>query len=188
MTVSSNLAHIDNTCAKARKQLGLLYRHFHPAGRATLSRLYTSTVLPLLDYCACVWDPHQVMITYSNKLEATQKFAAKLATGLWSSSQDPVNQLNWSSLAARRRKQKLLLCRRILLGGSIIPASVFTPHPHPSPRFHHSMALYGPNIKTLAHLHFFFPSVIKLWNKLPCDFISVSTQATFKRMLSLVDL
>jgi len=38
VTVSSNLfwsANIHNTCAKARKQLGLLYQHFHcsaPAG------------------------------------------------------------------------------------------------------------------------------------------------------------
>ena len=67
VTVSSNLswsAHIDNTCAKARKQLGLLYQRFHPAGRKALSRLYKSTLLLLLDYCACVWDPHHT--TYLN--------------------------------------------------------------------------------------------------------------------------
>ena len=135
VTVSSNLSwttHIDNTCARARKQLGLLYRHFHPAGREALSRLYTSTVLPLLDYCACVWDPYQA--TFSNKLETIQKFAAKLATGLWASGQDAINQLNWPPLAMRRKKQilKLLLCRHILLGGSIIPAS---PHPTLLPDF-----------------------------------------------------
>ena len=83
VTVTSNLswsAHIDNTCVKARKQLGLLYRHFHLVGRKALSRLYKSTVLPLLDYGACVWDPHKV--TKIQKLEAVQRFAAKLATGL----------------------------------------------------------------------------------------------------------
>ena len=185
VTVSSNLSwstHIDNTCVRARKQLGLLYRHFHPAGREALSRLYTSTVLPLLDYCACVWDPYQA--TFSNKLETIQKFAAKLATGLWASGHDAINKLNWPPLAMRRKKQKLLLCRRILLGGSIIPASVFSPHPHPSPRLHHCMALQGQRAKTSAHLYSYFPSVIKLWNKLPSEFISVSTQATFKYLLS----
>ena len=34
-------------------------------------------------------------------------------------------------LATCQKRQKLLLCRRILLGGSIIPSSISTPHPHP---------------------------------------------------------
>ena len=189
VTVTSDLswsAHIDNTCAKSRKQLGLLYR---PAGRRALSRLYTSTVLPLLDYCACVWDPHQV--SYIAKLEAVQKFAAKLATGLWSPGhQDPVQLMNWCPLVVRRKIQKLLLCRRILLGGSIIPASTFAPHPRPSPRLHHSMALHRPRTKTSAHLHSFLPNVVKLWNNLPPQLVDVTvrTQASFKHLLSSVVL
>ena len=185
VTVTSNLswsAHIDNTCVKARKQLGRLYCHFHPAGRRALSRLYKSTVLPLLDYCACVWDPHQV--AKIQKLEAVQRFAAKLATGLWSSGcQDPIQLMNWPPLATRQKRQKLLLCRRILLGGSIIPSSIFTPHPHHSPRLHHCMALHRPNTRTSAHLHSFFPSTGKLLNKLPSELISIRTQATFKSWL-----
>ena len=193
--MTSNLpwsAHIDNTCVKARKQLGLLYCHFHHAGRRALSRLYKSTVLPLLDYCACVQDPHQV--TKIQKLEAVQRFAAKLATGLWSSGcQDPIQLMNCPPpppppppLATRRKRQKLLLCRRILLGGSIIPSSIFTPHPHHSPRLHHCMALHCPtDTRTSAHLHSFFPSTVKLWNELPSKLISVRTQATFKSWLLL---
>ena len=157
VTVTSNLswsAHIDNTCVKARKQLGLLYRHFHPAGRRALSRLYKSTVLSLLDYCACVWDPHQV--TKIQKLEAAQRFAAKLATGLWSSGcQDPIQLMNWPTLATCRKRQKLLLCRRILLGGSIMPSSIFTPHPHHSPRLHLPIQELQP-----TYTHF----SLALWN------------------------
>ena len=185
VTVTSNLswsAHIDNTCVKAKKQLGLLYRHFHLAGRKALSRLYKSTVLPLLDYCACVWDPHQV--TKIQKLEAVQRFAAKLATGLWlAGCQDPTRLINWPPLVTRRKRQKLLLCRRILLGGSIIPSSIFTPHPHPSTRLHHCIALYCPNTRTSAHLHSYFPSTVKLWNDLSTELISVRTQTTFKLWL-----
>ena len=124
----------------------------------------------------------------SNKLEAIQKFAAKLATSLWTSGQDATNQLNWPPLAMHRKKQKLLLCRHILLGGSIIPALVLTPHPHPSPRLHHCMALYSRRAKTSAHLHSYFPSVTELWNKLPSTSISVSTQAAFKYSLSQLAL
>ena len=57
-----------------------------------------STVLPLLDYSAYVWDPHHT--TYINKLKVKQRFAAKLATGLWfPGCQDPIQIMNWLPLA-----------------------------------------------------------------------------------------
>ena len=141
-----------------------------------ICRLYKSTVPPLLDYCACVWNPRQT--THINKLEAIQRFAAKLATGLKSSGcQDPIQIMNWLPLAACQKRQKLLLCRRILVGGSIVPPSVFTPRPHPSPRLHQYMALYCPSTKTSAHLHSFFLSVVIVWNKLSSDLIFVHSQA-----------
>ena len=53
--------------------------------------------LPLLDYCACVWDPHHT--TCINKLKVIQEFAAKLATGLWfPGCQDPIQIMNWPPL------------------------------------------------------------------------------------------
>ena len=91
--------------------------------------------------------------------------------------------MNWPPLVTHRKRQKLLLSRRILLGGSIIPSSNFTPHPHPSPRLHHCMALLRPNMRTSAHLHSYFPSTVKLWNELSSELISVCTQATFKLWL-----
>ena len=55
VTVSLNLswsANIHNACAKGRKQLGLLYQHFHCSA-------------PLLDYCGYVHvGPHHT--TYIN--------------------------------------------------------------------------------------------------------------------------
>ena len=118
--------------------------------------------LPLLDYCACVWDPHHT--TCINKFKVIQRFAAKLATGLWfPGCQDPIQTLNWPPHA---EKGKSCCCEHILLGGSIIPPLVFTPHPHPSPRLHQCVAFYHPITKTSAHLHSFFPSVVTLWNKL----------------------
>ena len=77
VTISSDLSwssHIINTCNKARKQLGFLYRNFYQADRKNIAYLYKSTVLPLLDYCNCVWDPYHA--TYAAK---TRKSA-----GIWS--------------------------------------------------------------------------------------------------------
>ena len=101
VTVSLNLswsAHIDNTCAKARKQLGLFYQHFHPAGRKALSRPYKiHCFAPAGLLCLCV-GPHHT--TYINKLKVKQRFAAKLDTGLWfPGCQDPIQIMNWLPLA-----------------------------------------------------------------------------------------
>ena len=134
VTICSNLSwatHINNTCLKAKKQLGVIYRHFHPAGEGSIIQLYKSTVLPLLDYCSCVWDPYQT--TYINMIEGVQKFAARLATKQWNTSyNDLLAQLGWPLLSTRRKQQKLFLCHRILSGYSIILPSSFTPHPSPT--------------------------------------------------------
>ena len=75
-------------------------------------------VLPNLDYCSCVWDPH---FKTSTQVEAVQSFAAKLSTKRWSDSYESLlSRLDWEPLTSRHRRQKLLLCHRILLGSSII--------------------------------------------------------------------
>ena len=79
VTISSDLkwnAHILNTCNSAKRKLGLLYRNFYQADQTVLSHLYL--VLPKLDYCNSVWDPHAV--TQIDRLESVQRFAAKLCT------------------------------------------------------------------------------------------------------------
>ena len=48
----------------------------------SIAHLYKAIFLALLDYCCWMWNPHQSI--YTAKLEKVQKFAAKLATGLWS--------------------------------------------------------------------------------------------------------
>ena len=87
-----------------------------------------STILPLPDYCACLWDPHQT--TYINTLEATQTFAAKLATGLWSPGcQDPIQLMNWPPLEHTEKDKSCCLVDQ-----SYHPQySLLTPPQAPSP-------------------------------------------------------
>ena len=45
--IQSNLSwtsHVDKACSKAKQQLGLIYRHFHPAGLSCIAQLFKSTV------------------------------------------------------------------------------------------------------------------------------------------------
>ena len=93
ITISQNLSwslHMGNTCCKARRMLGYLYRFFRLADRACLSQLYRSLVLPVLSYCSSVWDPLES--THINKLERVQGFAARLVTGRWSERLEPIRK------------------------------------------------------------------------------------------------
>ena len=65
------------------------------------------------------------------------------------------------------------------------PASVFAPHPHPSPRLHHCMAGTAPPWhKNLSPSSLFPPNIVKIWTNLPPHL----PQATFKYLLSSVVL
>ena len=66
---------VESVCTKARKLLGLLYRHFHNnTGTNTLLELFTTLVRPHLEYAAPVWDPSTA--NNINKLEDNQKYQA----------------------------------------------------------------------------------------------------------------
>ena len=116
MTITSDLKwslHILHSCNSAKRKLGLLYRNFYQADQRTLTHLYKALVLPKLDYCSCVWDPSSSSLTA--KLEAVQRFAAKLCSKQWSGdSHSLVSSLGWPPLQSRRLRQKAMLCRRII--------------------------------------------------------------------------
>jgi len=38
--------------------LGLIHRKLHQASPQARHTIYRSTILPKLDYCCAVWDPH----------------------------------------------------------------------------------------------------------------------------------
>ena len=187
VTISQDLSwnlHIAGTCSRARRLLGFIYRSFGGGTEPrALVRLYSSLVLPVLDYCSSIWDP--LFKTLVDKLEKVQSFAARLVTGRW---MDPVEDLSqslgWPLLAKRRVFQKLCLCRRILLGGSLIPPSVFVPHPSPSARSHaNSQPLFRQGVRTRYHQQSFFVSVVSKWNSIPGEMVELSSHLAFKRHL-----
>ena len=72
-------AHIETVVSKARKALGCIYRRFYRnAHTSVLTKLYTTLVRPLLEYCCVPWDPH--LEKDIEKLESVQKLACKICT------------------------------------------------------------------------------------------------------------
>ena len=72
-------SHINSTCSKARKLIGLLYRRFYGnVDNQSLFELYNILVRPHLEYASPLWDPY--LIKDIAKLESVQKFALKLCS------------------------------------------------------------------------------------------------------------
>ena len=192
VTVTSDLkwnTHITNTCAKARQQLGIINRSFNQANASTLFHLYRCLVLPTLDYCSSVWDPHTGL--HINKLESVQRLAARIITKCWSNPQSrthPIHSLNLCSLQDRRWRQKAMICGRILKGCSVIPPTYFTHHPHLSLRLHHSYPLVTPFAKTAAHQSSFFISSTRIWNSLPDHVVCAPSGSSFKNRLKTLSI
>ena len=144
---------------------------FHLAGPSCLTQLYKSLVVPILDYCSCMWDPNYTL--YVDKLESVQKFATKVILRDWNSCYNYwMKLLNLLLLSIRRKKQKLFLCYRIVTGRSIIPPTLFTPHPCPSLRHAHHIPLYYPRFRTSSHQASFYVSVIPFWKTLHRTIVS----------------
>ena len=172
------------TYSRAKKILGVIYRSFGLADQVCISRLYKTLVRSVLEYCDCVWDPYQAK--YINMLEGVQSLAGRIATRRWRGSATAIRKLlKWPLLASRRRYHKLLLCRKILTGISIIPQSVFTPHPYSSVRLPNSCPIFIPSVCSNYHRSSFFVSSIPLWNSLSESLVGLSSYLAFKRHLKL---
>ena len=100
-----------------------------------------STVLPYLDYCSSVWDPHhQKNIA---KLNSVQAFASKVVLQNWSLFRDDrLSTLGWVPLRKHHQIQKLVMCHKIVRNSSILPSSYFSFLPSVSRPLRHSHNMY----------------------------------------------
>ena len=126
-------------------------------------------VLPNLDYCSCVWDPH---LKTSTQVEAVQSFAAKLSTKRWSDSF--TQQIGLGTIDFQTQKTKTALVSSYF----VRELPYFSPHPHPNSQ-HHT----GPLCSDSYFSKFLFClSVASLWNFLPDSVISVRSLFSFKHL------
>ena len=131
------ISYTESTCLKAKKQLGLIHRHYHQAPRVARERLYKPTVLPHLDYCACVWDQS------TRRNWTLYRLLPQVVLQNWTAPwQQRLSIVKWPCLEDRRKVQKLIMCHKIINGRSCIPSSIFSQHPYPSQRHSHRFLFY----------------------------------------------
>ena len=85
VTISADLTwskYIDHTCKSEKRHLGMIHWKFHQSSPQVRSKLYSSVILPKLEYCCSVWGPHQQKYMY--KLDSVQRCACRVTTKDWS--------------------------------------------------------------------------------------------------------
>ena len=187
VVISSKLQwndHIHYISSKARKRLGFMYRNLQNASIAAKLHLYKSSVLPILDYCCCVWAPHHTNLI--EELESVQHLAFKIISNNWSCSVSNLMSLPFfksiSPLTVRRSYFLVLNVQRIITGRSPLLSSFEFSSPSAT-RSSDEYKLIEPHVQTLSHQSSFFIKGIKLWNSLPSDIASVYTSKNFKLIL-----
>ena len=122
---------------------------------------------PSVSRIRCVWDPHKQ--TQIDKLEKINKRAARFITGnrIFAHGNTELNfsPLGWSTLQERRAKLKVTMLYKIR--NDLIRISKKDLVPATSLRYRLNYAV--PHSKLERHLHSFFPSSIRLWNRLPSE-------------------
>ncbi|KAM7313642.1 hypothetical protein ISCGN_003489 [Ixodes scapularis] len=113
--------HVAGVVAKARRTMGFVSRVSKPCGPLAFRTLYTSIVLPMLEYCSAVWSPSQQHLATrieSVQRRATRTFCARATGAADTHYETRLNIAGWRSLEQRRSIARMrLLCR--VLDGSL---------------------------------------------------------------------
>ena len=190
VTVSNNLRwdlHIKNIVARSNKLLGFIR---HVAGEChsdVLLQLYRTMVLPILDYCAPVWSPHNINLKSS--LERVQRTATRAILHQRRREQDydvRLERLGLSYLSNRRDYLSICLIAKCLSTPvcfdsmpSLSSIKVNTRHQEHL-KFHH---LYA---RTDALLHNSIHNFPTKWSSLPytvSDSFLCKSFSNFKTLL-----
>ena len=182
-------SHIEYLLRKVAPKVLLLKRmafHLH-LPQSVISRCYLSMVRPVLEYASPVW------INCSKKdsrtLEKLQLQAARAARHGCAPLRDCdlLEQLNWPTLAWRRRQQCLLLLWRLMHHQGPPKLEALIP-PTADARTHYalrkSQTIAFPHCTTHAHNSSFLPATIALWNDLPASIQSSKSLHSFRSALS----
>ena len=173
--------HIQSTCTKARKLLGLLYHQFsNNTNPEVMAKLYLSLVRPHLEYGAQVWHPY--LSRDVNALEKVQKFGLRICSRQWTKCyQELLALFHLPSLENRRLFLSLSVFFKIIHNLVYFP-TIHYPIPLSSfsSRYNHDHQFCIPFARTNHLKHSFLPNSVSLWNNLPSQAVTCTTLSLFK--------
>ena len=182
--------HVDTAVSKADRMIGFLRRNLSSAPQKVKLQAYKSLVLPHVEYCSSVWDPH----TKSNikKIEAVQRRAARFILhdyGRESSVTAMLQALDLPPLEVRRKNNRLTMMHKIVhqkVDLSLEGHLQFNRRGEGvvATRNHNPLSLDVPRSRTNCFQNSFFPKTARDWNLLSYDTTSINNPSTFKLKLT----
>lgn len=180
--------HIDTVVKKANSTSAFLQRNIGPCPRQTKVLCYKALIRPLTEYACTVWDPATQRDI--NRLEMIQRRYARFTFNDFqrtSSVSAMLQQLHWPTLQERRAQFKVIMIYRCLHNLVHIPLTHLEFTTTTSQRGH-SQKLIIPFARTLAYQRSFFPDSIRLWNLLPEDAVSCTSEDHFRQRVQPLQL
>ena len=155
--------HVENISKSANKALGFLRRNLRINSVKAKEQAYLTYVRPILEYSCTVWDPYRIY--QQRQLEMVQRRAARFVCNRYRQTSSVTNMmagLDWEPLIKRRRAFRMIMFYKMHSGlVAIHPTLYLTPR-----QYHTSHKYYIPHSRIDQHAFSFFPSTVRLWNKL----------------------
>ena len=155
--------HVDRLHCKLSSRLGALRRRRKHLTVDAANKVYTATILPLLDYCDIAWS--SIGKTACARLDKLQERASKL---ILPQSREPLKHLKWLPLAKRRDMHTTTMTFRCMSGK--VPVSFkqyFKRNSCPYELRKNKNNLMIPRVNTEIASGSFYYSGAKLYNNLP---------------------
>ena len=175
--------HITNVVNKANKTLGFIRRNIRTSCKSIKQAAYKALVRPILEYAGTVWDPYT-----EDNIEAVEKIQRRAARWVshrfrqTSSVEEMLDNLEWPTLQARRKRARLAMFYKIHHGMACVNSNhlpVASVRRRSSRRTHH-LHYDVPQSRTEYRHKSFFPRTIPEWNNLPAETVMTPSLAAFQ--------
>ena len=192
VTLNSKLTwdtHISKISSEANRMLGLLRRNLKYSPKHIKEAAYKSYVRPKTEYCATIWDPQSTKD--SSKVEMVQHRAARFVSntphhrhaGQHASISNIISELEWETLAERRRKNRLIFLYKITNGLVDVPQTYHPQLRTTQPPRGNQQEYQRPSSEVNAFAKSFLPRTIVDWNDLNSTTAAAASLEEFRRLL-----
>ena len=174
-------------CNRANRMLGLIRRTISSRDPVILTRLYKSLVRPHLEYSSVAWSPHYRKDR--DMIEKVQHRFTRLFGALRQLDYDSrLSRLGLWTLEERRNRADLIEVFKMSHGQSPISLDTFFKRDLNSRTRGHSYKLQKDYSKSEPRFHFFSNRVVKRWNLLPPEAVSLTSVNSFKSHLQKIKM
>jgi len=178
--------YCNEVATKACARMSLIFRIFSTKNTDLLVRAYTTFVRPILEYETPVWSPY-----YTKDIERIEQVQRAFTRRVYCRCSMPkveyqrrLETLGLESLEARRVKNDLVMCFKILKGFVDVDRCAFFDVSDYSKTRNNGFKLKIPKCRLDLDKYFFSTRVCKWWNALDSEIVATNSAKVFSNKLT----